>query len=404
MVTDMKYDFTTVIDRTGTGSKKWNAMYMEKPDVAEGTVPMSTADMEFANAPEIREGLSKYASKAVYGYTEATQEYTEAVVNWMKKRHDFEIEGEWIVQTAGVIPGLAAMVQAYTKPGEGVIIMPPVYFPFKYVTELSGRKLVENPLKLTESGYEIDFDDLERKAADADTKLLIFCSPHNPVGRVWTKDELSRLMDICIRNDIFILDDEIHNDLIMPGYKHTVLATVSEEAKQHCAVCTAPSKSFNLAGMQTSNIIIANSEKRKALMYEKLKSFSLDLNIFGYEACRLAYTKGEAWLDECIEVINENARFVERFMAENLPEVKVYPLQGTYLLWVDFRALGMNYEELKELMVKEADIFLDEGYMFGEAGRGFERFNIACPAAVVKAAMNRILAAVNRRKKLCTDI
>lgn len=392
----MKYDFTTVPDRKHNGSAKWKQMYQIKPDVAEDVVPLSTADMEFANAPEIVKGLQEYIGNTVLGYTDATESYTKAVIDWMEKRHHYQVQKEWIVQSAGVVPALGTAVNAYTKPGEGVLILTPIYFPMTMTIQMKGRRIVESPLLLTDRGYEIDFEDLEKKAALPDVRLMLFCSPHNPIGRVWSREELRRVMDICIRNHVFIVDDEIHNDLIMPGYEHIVMATLSKEAAMNCAVCTAPSKTFNLAGLQTSNIIIVDPAMREKFVEEKMKGFSIYLNAVGYEACRLAYTKCEAWLDECIQVIAENARYVEEFLGEKLPECKVYPLQGTYLQWVDFRALGLKHKELENFMQQEAQIFLDEGYMFGEAGRGFERFNLACPASVIRAAMDRLYEAVLR--------
>lgn len=392
----MKYDFTTVPDRKHSGSSKWKQMYQIKPDVDEDVVPLSTADMEFVNAPEIVEGLKEYIGNTVLGYTDATEAYTEAVVDWMKKRHNYQVQKEWIVQSAGVVPALGTAVNAYTEPGEGVLILTPIYFPMTMTIQMKGRRIVESPLLLTDKGYEIDFEDLEKKAALPDVRLMLFCSPHNPIGRVWSREELSRVMDICIRNQVFIVDDEIHNDLIMPGYEHIVMATLSKEAAMNCAVCTAPSKTFNLAGMQTSNIIIADPVKRAAFMAEKMSNFSMNLNAVGYEACRLAYTRCEAWLDECIQVIAGNAKYVEDFMSKKLPECKVYPLQGTYLQWVDFRPLGLTHVDLEEFMQQEAQLFMDEGHMFGKAARGFERFNLACPASVIRAAMDRLYAAVLR--------
>lgn len=394
----MKYDFTTVPDRKNMGSKKWMLMYEANPDVDPDVVPLSTADMEFYNAPEINQGLAEFAKNTVFGYTQATDGYLDTVVDWEKKRHDYIIEKEAIVPVDGVVPALATAIQAYTQPGEGVIIMTPVYFPFRIVTQLAKRKVVECPLKMRENRYEIDFDDLESKASDENNKLIIFCSPHNPVGRVWTREELAKVGEICLKHGVFMIDDEIHNDLIMPGNKHTVLATISEEIAKNCMVCTAPSKSFNLAGLQTSNIVIADPVKRAAFTAERLKGLRTDVNMFGMEACRLAYTYGEEWLDECIGVIDTNARYVEKFMAENLPEFPVYPLEGTYLQWVDFRALGMTHVELKEFMEKEAQFFMDEGYMFGANAKGFERFNLACPTSVIEAAMKRLLDAVNKKK------
>lgn len=396
----MKYDFTTVPNRKNTGSSKWEGMYQENPNVDPDVVPLSTADMEFFNAPEITRGLQDYVGRMVLGYTSPTDAYYDAVIEWMKTRHGYEVKREWIELSPGVVPAFGALINAYTEPGEGVLIMTPVYFPMTMSIKALGRKMVENPLLLTEEGYKIDFDDLEQKAADPNVKALLFCSPHNPIGRVWTREELTKVMEICIRNHVFVIDDEIHNDLIMPGYEHTVMAALSEEAAMNCAVCTAPSKSFNLAGLQCSNIIIANPVKKAAYMAEKMKSFSVSLNAIAYEGCRLAYTECGEWLNQCIEVIYRNAEYVKAFMAENLPEVRVFPLEGTYLLWTDFRAWGMTHLELKKFMVEEAQIFMDEGYLFGDVARGFERFNLACPGSVIEAAMERLYQAISKRRDI----
>ncbi|MGN1148953.1 MAG: PatB family C-S lyase [Lachnospiraceae bacterium] len=396
----MKYDFTTVPNRRNTGSSKWKAMYQENPNVDPDVVPLSSADMEFFNAPEITKGLQDYVGRMVLGYTDPTDAYYDAVVNWMKTRHGYDIKKEWIELSPGVVPAFSMLIDACTEPGDGVLLMTPVYYPMSMSIKSRGRRLVENPLLLTEDGYKIDFEDLEAKAADPGVKALLFCSPHNPVGRVWTREELTKIMDICLRNHVFVIDDEIHNDLIMPGYEHTVMATLSEEAAMNCAVCTAPSKSFNLAGLQCSNIIIADPVKKAAFFAEKLKNLGISLNAIAYEGCRLAYTECGEWLNQCIQVVHENAEYIKAFMAEKLPEIKVFPLEGTYLLWADFRAWGMTHLELKKFMVEEAQIFTDEGYMFGDGGRGFERFNLACPTSVIVATMDRLYKAITKRREI----
>ncbi len=395
----MKYDFTTVPNRRNVGSVKWIDMLSRNPDVDEDVVPLSVADMEFLNAPEITKGLQKYIGNMVLGYTNPTEAYYDAVIQWMKKHHDYEIKQEWIALADGVVPALGDLIRALSEPGDGVIIMSPVYYPFRLTIEGANRTVIDNPLLLTEKGYEIDYTDLEEKAKDEKTKLMIFCNPHNPVGRVWTREELSKVMDICIRNHVFVIDDEIHHDLIMPGVKHTVMATLSEEAAMNCAVCTAPSKTFNLAGLQTSNIIIRDLERKKAFVEQRTNAFRLNLNAVGPEACRLAYTECEEWLEECIQVINKNAEYVTEFMKVNMPEIRVFPLEGTYLLWADFRDWGFDYEALEKFMINDAQIFMDEGYMFGDNGKGFERFNLACPFSVIEKTMNRLLEARDKMKK-----
>ena len=392
----MPYDFTSVPDRKNVGSFKYADMFERNPDVPDGIIPLSTADMEFYNAPEIREGLKEFIDHMVLGYTAGTDGFYDAVVDWMRRRHDYEIKKKWIAISDGVVPAIGDLIRCNSEEGDGVLITSPVYYPFAASILANNRKVVDVPLLLTEHGYELDYDGIEAAAKAPSTKLMIFCNPHNPVGRVWTKEELEKILTICIENDVYIIDDEIHHDLIMPGYKHTVMATLRPDAGLHMAVCTAPSKSFNLAGMQTSSIIIECPERRKAFVGQREKSFRLMLNILGYEACRLAYTRCEAWLEECIDVIDSNAKYIEAFLKEHMPEVKAFPLEGTYLQWYDFSAWGLTPEALEQFMVKEALIFSDEVYVFGKTGEGFERLNLACPRSVVEATMDRLLAARNR--------
>jgi len=394
----MKHDFTTRVDRRGTGSAKWDEMYMKNPRVSPGVVPFSVADMELLNPPEIIAGLKEFLDHAVLGYTLPTDAYKKAVTGFMKRRHNWEIEEDWIVQSPGVIPTFFVAVNAFTDPGDGVIIMPPVYYPFSMAASVNGRTLVNNPLIEQNGTYRIDFDDLEAKAKDPKNKLLIFCSPHNPVGRVWTKEELSSLADICNRNKVLVISDEIHFDLLLPGAVQTIYSTLSEETAQNCIVCTAPSKTFNLAGMQVSNIIIPNKELREKFENQLMKNGLVMIGILGQKACEIAYTQCDAWLDELIRLITVNHRVIVDFMAKNLPMIKVFPLEGTYLQWLDFRPLGLDYRALEEFMIKDAEWFLDEGAVFGVEGRGFERINIACPTAVLEEALERLLKALRLRK------
>lgn len=395
----MKYDFTTVLDRSNTASTKWLDMKQQNPNVPQGIVPLSTADMEFKNPPEIIEGLKSYLDNNVLGYATANEAYSDSVINWMKRKHDYEIKKDWIISTAGIIPGLFAMVKAYTNPGDGVLIMSPVYYPFRYAAFMTSRNLVETSLINNDGHYEIDFEDLDRKTQDPANKVLIFCSPHNPVGRVWTKEELKKMMDICIKNDVFVISDEIHHDLIMPGHTHTVLANISPEAANNCAICTAPSKTFNIAGLHGSNIIIENKEKRDLLFNELMTNFAFFLNTMAYESCKIAYNECEEWLNELLTVIDGNRQYMENFFKENIPEVKVSKLEGTYLLWTDFSALPITHKDLEKIFKNDALLYVDEGYVFGPEGRGFERFNIACPLSVLEDAMERLLVAINKHKE-----
>ena len=397
------YDFITCPDRRNANSYKYKDMLKRNPDVPEGTIPFSVADMEFKNAPEIIEGLKEYLENNVLGYTAPSEGLLDAIKGWMAKRHNYNIEKEWIQLSDGVVPAIGDFIRAMTKEGEGIIILTPVYYPFRKSILLNNRKVVEvelinNTSKESDvdsaaNTYTIDYDALEAAASDKNTTLIIFCNPHNPVGRVWTKEELRRVYEICVKHDVFIVDDEIHNDLIMPGYEHTVMGSVAEDAGKHMGICIAPSKSFNLAGMQTSAIIIEDPEIRKAFEASRYKGYRGVTNALGLEACRIAYTKCEKWLDECIEVIHENVDYFIEFMNEHFPEVKVYRTEGTYLIWCDFGAWGMDKDELEHFMAHEALLFTDVGYLFGDSGKTFERFNLACPKHILEDALNRLLEA-----------
>ena len=389
------YDFKTVVDRKNTGSLKWNEMYRYNPDLPDGIVPFSYADMEFRNPPELMEGLREWLDTAILGYAEAKDDYYDSIVGYMQRHHNWKIEKDWIHLSPGIVPALYDVVKAYTKPGEGVILMRPVYYPFIRAVEVSGRKMVINELKNVDGRYEIDFDDLEEKAKDESTKVLLFCSPHNPVGRVWTEEELRKVGDICLRNNVLIISDEIHFDFIFPGNKHTVFATLSEELAQNCIVCTAPSKSFNLGGVMVSNIIIPNGELRQCLYdYCYDNNGQWTLNTFAFKIGELAYTRCDDWFKALMETLIENKKFVEDYIAENIPQIKVTPLEGTYLMWLDCRALEMEPDELDKFMKEKAFMFMDGGNMFGNEGNGFERLNIACPKVVLEGALDRLNNAV----------
>lgn len=386
----MKYDFETLIDRTLKGSAKWQGMKEINPDVPDGIVPLSVADCDLKLAPEIQAGLIEFMQNdPVLGYSAPTDEYYQSVINWMMNKFNYSIEKEWIVLSNGVVPALGDGVGAFTKADEGVIIFTPVYYPFYKAIENNGRKIVKCPLINNEGHYEIDFALFEKLAKDSKNTLLILCSPHNPISRVWSKEELEKVAKICLENNIIILSDEIHEDLIMPGYKHTPVATLSEEIADITVTCTAPSKSFNIAGLQGSNIIIKNPELREKFVLQQSKKGFHTLNTISFEATRLAYSKGTAWLDAFKELIYQNYQMLTAFIQEKLPKVKVTPLEGTYLVWLDFRAYNLDYKELEKKMI-HANIYLDEGYVFGDEGKGFERVNIATPSKVLQEALNRI--------------
>lgn len=396
----MKYDFTTVYKRYGCGSGKWDEMQRENPNVGEDVIPFSVADMEFVEAPEIVEGLKAFLDTTVLGYANATDSYKEAVCAWMKRRHNWDAKPEWILPSHGVVDAFFSAIKCYTNEGDGVMLLTPVYYPMYIGIKVNNRVLVDCPLVERGDTYEIDFEDFEKKAKDPNTKLFILCSPHNPCGRVWTKEELERIGRICNENHVLVVDDEIHHDLIMPGHTHYVYASLSTEMEQNCLVLTAPSKTFNLAGLQTSNIFVPNEALRREMeAFLKRGSANPKCNILGYKACEIAYSSCGEWLDECIQVIDENRRVITEFMVENFPQIRVCELQATYLLWMDWNGLGLDYKELERINRQEAGLFFDEGYIFGAQGEGFERWNLACPTSYVVAALKRMKEAYGKYVK-----
>jgi aminotransferase/cystathionine beta-lyase len=397
------YDFTTIINRSGTGASKWDAMKAKNPLVPPDIVPLSVADMEFRMAPEITQGLKAYLEDLVLGYTVGGASYYDAVCGWMKTRHGWDIKDQWIVPTQGVVNAFFSAIKALTEPGDGVIILSPVYYPFYRAVERNGRRLVTSELIIEPhpggkgpGRYVVNYPDLEAKARDPANKVLLFCSPHNPVGRVWEREELERIGRICLENKVTVISDEIHFDLILKGHTHHVFAALNEEFAANTITCTAPSKTFNLAGLHSSNIIISNPTLRGAFRKTlEQNAGSIRLNVFGYKACEIAYTRCGAWLDELLQVLERNKTAVERFMAERIPAIKVFDLEGTYLQWWDCRGLGMDSAALEQCMTREALLFLDDGYLFGEGGNGYERINLACPRAVLEAALERLAEALS---------
>lgn len=384
----MIYDFDTWIDRTPQGSEKWLAMHRLKKDVAPDTVPLSVADMEFALAPEIRDGLIEHLGTAVLGYTGPVHYYFDTICQWLEKRQKLFIENSWIVPTAGVVTGIGLAIRSCTEPGDGVIVMTPVYYPFFHVIHETGRTLLQMELTNTMGSYSIDMDMLEKLASDKRAKALLFCSPHNPVGRVWTSEELAAIGDICERHNLYIISDEIHGDLIMPGHCHIPFLNACPRLRERMFLMTAPSKTFNLAGMQVSSAVIPNMDLRSEFREQKRQCGMGELNALAYTASELAYTRAFGWYEKMLEVIAENRTFVTEYLHDALPQVIVTPLEGTYLLWVDLRFTGLDPKELEKRNIG-ADLFFDEGYIFGKGGEGFERINLATPRTVLKAAMER---------------
>lgn len=392
----MNYDFTTLRPRIAVGSSKWGAMQKLRQGLPPEVIPLSVADMEFVNPPEIAEHLSHYLETMILGYTQPTDSYYAALSDWMARRHNWKIDREWVVPSPGVVPALCHMVQAYTEPGDKVIVFPPVYYPFYSAIRENGRQVLECPLLEKDGRYEMDFDRFAQVAEEG--KVLLFSSPHNPVGRVWSREELEKLSAICLEKGVLVLSDEIHFDLILGERHHTVFATLSEAAAQNCVICTAPSKTFNLAGLQTANIIIPNKKLREKLLAVRNRLGIHGCNMLGYQACETAYRECEGWLEQLLAVLRENRALVETYARAFLPGVKPVELEGTYLQWLDCRALGMDAKALEKFMQEEALWFTDEGYIFGTGGEGFERINLACPTWVLRKALDRLRDALQRRK------
>lgn len=371
-------------------------MRKQNPEVPEGIVPLSVADMELMNPPEITKGLKQFLDHRILGYTDAGEDYYTETVNWMQRRHHWTIEKDWLVLLPGVVTAINVAVRAFVKPGEKIAILTPVYYPFKKTIEACGCMTVTSSLINQEGVYTINFDDLEAKLADPEVKMLIFCSPHNPIGRVWTTAELTRVGELCLKHDVLIVSDEIHFDLILPGHEHTVFASLSPELSDRMIVCTSVSKTFNLAGMQCSNIVIPNAELRAAYKATMSSYINGHLNIMAYEAATLAYRHCEGWLDELLDLLETNRKTAVEFFASHFPKAIVSPLEGTYLLWVDLRAYFADQNEQEEFMTKKALLFLDEGYLFGEEGSGFERINLACPTSLLEESLARMALAYEK--------
>ncbi|NLK74079.1 MAG: pyridoxal phosphate-dependent aminotransferase [Clostridiales bacterium] len=388
----MNYNFDKIIDRRGTNSLKYDfAVERGKP---ADILPLWVADMDFQTAPEIRDALAEAVRHGIYGYSESKDDYFKAVYNWYKDRFQWKVKKEWLVKTPGIVFAISAAVRALTAEGDGVLIQKPVYYPFSHIILKNKRKLINNPLIYKDGAYHIDFEDFEAKIKNNQVKLFILCSPHNPVGRVWTEDELTKLGDICMKYQVKIITDEIHSDFIYPGHLHTVFTNIKEEYLDHTVVCTAPSKTFNLAGLQVSNLFIANKEMRKKIQEEiDLTGYS-QLNTMGLIACQVAYEKGAPWLEELKVYLKGNLDFVRSFIAEQIPQIKLVEPEGTYLVWLDCTALNLNEAELENLVTNKAKLWLDGGTMFGQEGLGFQRVNIACPRSILEKAFMQLAKAI----------
>ncbi len=382
-------DFDLVVERRNTDSLKFDfAVERGKP---EGVLPLWVADMDFRTSSFIIEALEERAKHGIFGYTETKEDYYEALAGWMKRHHDLEIRPEWVLKTPGVVFALAAAVKAYTQEGDYVLIQQPVYYPLKEAVEDNGRRVISSDLVLEADGkYRINFEDFERKLKEYQVKLFMLCNPHNPVGRVWTREELEGLAEICLRNDVIVVSDEIHEDFVYPGHKHIPLLSVNERIKNRCITCTSPSKTFNLAGLQIANILIPDQGLRRKFRKQIQAAGYSQLNTFGVVACKAAYTKGEQWYGAVCDYIRENLEFLKNYIKEKLPEVKVIEPEGTYLVWLDFRGLGYCNEVLEDLILHKAGLWLDSGAIFGQTGSGFQRINLATSRSTLKEALERL--------------
>lgn len=388
----MKYDFDRVIDRRGKNCLKYDfAAERGKP---EGLLPLWVADMDLPAAEEIKQALHEAVEHGIYGYSEVKEPYFNAVHDWMKTRHGWEVKSEWMVKTPGIVYAIAACVKAYTKEGDGVMIQNPGYYPFGQVVRDNGRTLVDNTLREENGRYTMDYEDMERQIVASDVKLFILCSPHNPVGRVWTEEELRRVGEICLKHGVIIVSDEIHHDFVFPGHKHYVLANLDERFPDITVTCTAPSKTFNIAGLQVSNIFIANPKLREAFVREIDKTGYSQLNQMGLVACESAYRYGADWLEQLLVYLKGNLDFARDFIDREIPGVKLVEPEGTFLLWLDCRDLHISDEELDDLVIHKAKLWLDGGRMFGPCGSGYQRINMACPREILKKALTGFAEAV----------
>jgi cystathionine beta-lyase len=401
----MAHPFDEELDRRGTNSLKWEFVQSEadlerweRTDRFLGkdrVLPMWVADMDFRCPEPVIQAVIARAQQGVYGYTMPGSDFYDAVVNWMRQRHGWEIDPDWICLTSGVVTALNMLVRAFTSAGDRVLIQPPVYYPFFSAIQNNGAEVLSSGLIYAGGRYQMDFADLEAKAKDPRVKMAILCSPHNPVGRVWSKEELTRFGEICLKNNVLVVSDEIHGDLIFRGNVFTPFAKISRDFAEHSITCTAPSKTFNLAGLKTSAIIIPDEGLRTAF-HNVLRNSGLALagSTFGVVAFKAAYEQGEPWLEQTLDYLQGNLEYLETYIGQRIPEIEVVRPEGTYLVWLDCRKLGLDKAELKRLMREQARVYLDEGDIFGPEGEGFERINIACPRSILAEALDRIRKAV----------
>lgn len=385
-------DFDTIVDRRNTYSLKYD--FAQKRNMPTDLLPLWVADMDFKVSSYIQEALLKQIEHGIFGYSDVQEEYFEAVRKWMKSHHDWDVEEKWLVKTPGIVFALAMAVKAFTEEGDEVLLQQPVYYPFGEVILDNGRRVVSNTLVQDESGsYRIDFEDFEERIIKERIKLFFLCNPHNPVGRVWSREELIRLGDICHKHHVIVVSDEIHADFVFKG-KHKSFINLKKEYGELGIVATSPSKTFNIAGLQISNIFIPNPELRKKFTKQIDAAGYSQLNVLGLVAAKAAYEHGEEWYETMHKYVAENIAYTKLFLEEKLPQIKLVENEGTYLLWLDFRGLKLSEGALEDLIIQKAKLWLDSGRIFGEAGCGFQRINVACPRKTLTEALTRLEAAV----------
>jgi len=392
----MKYNFDEIINRQNTNCVKYdlNQEIFGTNDI----LPMWVADMDFKTPDFIIDAVKERAEHPVYGYTFRPDSYYQSIIDWVKRRNNWNIDKEWIGFCPGIVPAVNMAVMAFSNPGDKIIVQPPVYFPFFNAVELNGRRLVYNQLQLKNGRYGFDLEDLKKKTVDPAVKMLILSNPHNPGGSVWSKTELEELATICIENNVLIISDEIHGDLVYKPNKYIPLSSINNEIAQHTVSFIAPSKTFNIAGMSSASSIISNKVLRQRYN-EIIEQLHIGMgNMFGIVALEAAYKNGDNWLNQLLEYLQENVKLTQEFIESHIPEIKMIKPEGTYLVWLDFSKLGLNNKELDDLLIKKAKVGLNSGYTFGPGGDGFMRINIACPKPILEKALKQIKEVVKQLK------
>ncbi|MCL2220957.1 MAG: pyridoxal phosphate-dependent aminotransferase [Oscillospiraceae bacterium] len=388
----MTYDFDKIIDRRDTYSMKYNPAARGKPD---DVIPLWVADMDFTAPPCVLDAIMKQTQHGIFGYFHTDESYSGTLQNWFLRRHNWHIEHDWLIKLPGVVSAIHLAIMAFTEPDESVIIQQPVYYPFMSAVSSTGRRLVVNQLALKNGRYEIDFNDFEQQIISSNVKVFVLCNPHNPVGRVFTREELMRLGDICLRHNVIVIADEIHQDFIYDGHQHLVFAGLDSRLSDITVTCTAPTKTFNIAALSVANIFISNKSLRKQFSQEYAKFGVPQIGVMEIVSCVAAYEHGEKWLSQLLHYLSENMNSIDEFLKNNLPEIELIKPEGTYLAWLDFRALGLSDKALDDTITHKAKLWLHRGTTFGAGGEGFMRLNTACPRSVLQKALEQLKRAFN---------